>query len=159
MADRWTASASGTVARFRLADEPGQPVVATRGSYALRLATAIGPSGAVSAHSEPVAVSPNTAYTTTANLRFQWTGDSLTEANPLRPQVYLTLRYLSADGSPSSSRASDTFRWYQEDGAAGFGTFPAAYTTPADAKWVILEYGALSNGLAQPISFELDNVR
>ena len=34
-----TAGGTGTVSRFRLADELGQPAVPTRGDYALRLVT------------------------------------------------------------------------------------------------------------------------
>ncbi len=159
-ADNWTAGGSGTVTRFRLADEPGQPLVPTRGSYAVRLTTGAGASDAASASSDRIAVSPNTTYTTTANLRFQWTGDTNAgTSNTSRPQVYMRVRYFDGDNGPSAIRSEDTFRYYQESGSANFATFPITYTTPFDAMTVILEFGAMRNGLAQPITVDVDNVR
>lgn len=159
-ADNWTAGGVGTVTRFNLAAEPGQPVVPSRGDYALRLTTGPGASDTVSATSDPIQASPNTAYTTTANLRFQWSGDpNVGTPNPSRPQVYISVHYLIAAGMPSAVRALDTFRFFQEDAPTGFGTFPLVYTTPADANLVQLEFGAARNGLTQAITLDADNVR
>jgi len=46
------------------------------------------------------------------------------------------VRYFGGDGRPSAIRAQDSFRFYQEDGSAGFGTFPITYSTPAEAHTV-----------------------
>lgn len=159
-ADNWTAGGTGTVTRFRLADEPGQPLVPSRGSYALRLTTGSGGSDTVSALSDEIDVSPNTTYTTTANLRFRWSGDTGAEtSNTSRPQVYMMVRYFGGDGRASAVRSQDIFRYYQESGSAEFGTFPISYMTPSDAMTVKLEFGAMRNGLAQPITLDVDNVR
>jgi hypothetical protein len=159
-ADNWTGGGVGSVVRFRLADETGQPVVPSRGDFALRLTTGSAANDAVSVTSDPVAISPNVTYTTTANLRFQWIGDSSAGlADTARPQVYVMLRYFGSDGKPSTLRSQDIFRYYAENGSIGFGTFPVSYTSPADASTVTLEFGALRNGLAQPITLDVDNVR
>ncbi len=159
-ADNWTGGGAGTVGRFRLADEPGQPVVPSRGNFALRLTTGSGANDAVSATSDEIDVSPNTAYTTTANLRFQWSGDpNVGIASASRPQVYVMVRYFGGDGRPSAIRSQDIFRFYQENGSIDFGTFPLSYSTPADAMTVKLEFGVLRNGLPRPITLDVDNVR
>ncbi len=159
-ADNWTGGGAGIFGRFRLADEPGQPVVPSRGNFALRLTTGSGANDAVSATGDEIDVSPNTTYTTTANLRFQWSGDpNVGMANASRPQVYVMVRYFGGDGRPSAIRSQDIFRFYQENGSIDFGTFPLSYSTPADAMTVKLEFGVLRNGLPQPITLDVDNVR
>lgn len=159
-ADNWTGGGAGTVVRFRLADEPGQPVLPSRGDFALRLTTGSGANDAVSAMSDEIDVSPNTTYTTTANLRFQWTGDAgVGTSSTSRPQIYMMMRYFGGDGRPSTVRSQDIFRYYQESGSADFGTFPISYTTPSDAMTVKLEFSAMRNGMAQPIALDVDNVR
>lgn len=158
-ADNWTGGV-GTVVRFRLADEPGQPVLPSRGEFALRLTTGSGANDAVSATSGEIDVSPNTTYTTTANLRFQWTGDTgVGTSSTSRPQIYMMVRYFGGDGRPSTVRSQDIFRFYQENGSTDFGTFPLSYSTPADALTLRLEFGVLRNGLSQPIALDVDNVR
>ena len=156
----WTSSGAGTAARFRLADESGQPVIATRGSYALRLVTGNGSGDQVQVQGAPIAVTSRTTYTTTANLRFQWSGDSRVGSNDAsRPHVFATIQYYNSSGAPSALRAQDVFNYVQEDSPSGFGTFPLVYTTPADATTVRIVFGAARNGLAQPITLDVDNVR
>jgi hypothetical protein len=156
----WTSSGSGTATRYRLADEPGQPVISTRGAYVLRLVSGSGSNDQILAESDAIAVSPGTAYTTTANLRFQWSGDPLVGSpNPSRPHVFMSIRYFAVDGSPSAVRAEDAFPLFQEDGNAAFGTFPNAYTTPTDARSVRIVFGVARNGLSQPITLDVDNAR
>ena len=159
-ADNWAGGGTGTITRFRLADEPGQPVLPSRGDFALRLTTGSGPNDAVSTTSDEIDVSPNTSYTTTANLRFLWTGDaSVGTSSTSRPQVYMMVRYFGGDGRPSTVRSEDIFRYYQESGSANFGTFPISYTAPSDAMTIKLEFGAVRNGLAQLVTLDVDNVR
>jgi hypothetical protein len=158
----WTTSASGNGSgtRYFLAAEAGQPVVPTRGDFALRLTTGSGANDVVSSTSDAIDVSPNTTYTTTANLRFQWSGDPLVNIpNIARPQVYVTVHYYNANGNPSVIRGQDTFRFYQENAPTGFGTFPLNYTTPSDSYTLKLEFGTMRNGLSQPTTLDADNIR
>ncbi len=158
--DNWTMTGNGTASPYLLTQEPGQPEVPSRGSYALRLTTGPGLSDWVSAASMFIPVSPKTSYTTTANLRFGWTGDPNPAGTPAtRPQVYLTVRYLRPDGHPSSFTAQETFMFFQEDSTNGFGTFPLQYTTPPDAASVQIVFGAARNNLPTPIVLDVDNVR
>lgn len=158
--DNWTVSGNGIGFRYFLAGEPGQPEVPSRGSHALRLVTGNGPNDVVGATSDLIAVTPNITYTTTANLRFAWTGDPNPLANPAgRPHVFVAIRYFNASGVPSAVQAQDVFRLFQEDSAQGFGTFPLRYTTPSDATGVRIEMGAARNGLATPITLDVDNLR
>jgi hypothetical protein len=159
MPSSWTASGSGSASRYFLAGEAGQPLVAGRGSYALRLVSGSGANDQIVAQSDLIATSPSTSYTTTANLRFNWSGDTRTGADPSRPNVFMAINYYVADGSPSAVRAQDAFRLYQEDSPNGFGTFPNAYVTPSDARSVRIVFGIARNGLAQPITLDVDNVR
>lgn len=155
----WTVTGNGTGVAYFLAQEAGQPTVLSRGSYCLRLTTGNG-AATVSALSEAIPVTPATAYTTVANLRFSWTGDP-NPAGPAasRPQVFANILYFQANGQPSSIRAQDSFSWFQEDGASGFATFPAQYTTPDDSASVQIQFGAVRNGLPTPIVFDVDNIR
>jgi hypothetical protein len=155
----WTGEGAGTVSRFRLADEPGQPVIATRGSYALRIVPGGGANDLVTAASDSLEVSPSTGYTTTANLRFRWSGGGVGSRNPSRPHVFLAVRYFKRDGSVSSVRAQDELDLYEEDSTDGFGTFPMTYTTPSDARSARIVFGVARNGFSQPITLDVDNVR
>jgi hypothetical protein len=158
--ERWAASGSGSAVRYLLSSEPGQPEVPSRGVQALRLVTGPGAGDAVTATSSPIPVLPSTTYTTTANLRFAWTGDPDPAAPAVsRPQVSITVRYLLAGGTPSALRVQDRFSWYQEDATAGFATFPVVYTTPADAARVQIWISAARNGLPTPITLDADNLR
>jgi hypothetical protein len=158
--DNWSINGNGTGARYFLAGEPGQPEVPSRGQYALRLATGSGTNDTVSATSDFIGVSSNTTYTTTANLRFLWTGDPNVAGDPnTRPQVFVLIRYFDKSGQPSGVRAQDVFRYYQENGTNGFATFPLQYTTPGDAVFVRIEVGAARNGLSSAITFDVDNIR
>jgi hypothetical protein len=160
MPDRWTVGGTGTATRYALSSEPGQPAVPTRGSNSLRLVTGAAGADSVMATSAPIPVVPSTTFTTTANLRFGWTGDDSPGGTPSsRPQVSLSILYLKANGEPSTIRPRDTFAWFQEDGTTAFGTFPVVYATPADAVRVQLQFAAARNGLATPITFDIDNVR
>ena len=67
--------------------------------------------------------------------------------------------YYQASGSASSLRAQDYYSFYQEDSTTGFGTFPVQYTTPDDAAYVVIQFGASRNGLTNPITLDVDNVR
>ena len=156
----WTPAGGGNVSRYRLADEPGQPVIAARGSYALRIVSGSAPADQTVATSDAIAVSPQVTYTTTANLRFNWSGDaSVGVPSPARPHVFMAIQYFKLDGTASSIRPEDDFLLYQEDSPNGFGTFPDTYTTPADARSLRIVFGVARNGLAQPITLDVDNVR
>lgn len=156
----WTISGSGAGTRYHLAAESGQPRVPSRGAYDLRLVTGASPTAKVQASSAAIAVDPNRSYTTTGNLRFHWTGDPNPGGDPAtRPQVFITVRYLNSSGKASSIKASDTFRYFQEDGASDFRTFPIQYKTPADAAFVRITVGAARNKLPSAITFDIDNLR
>ena len=153
----WTISGDGAGSRYHLSAEPGQPEVIARGEYCLRIVTG---KAATSAATNRIAVAPTTIYTTTANLRFAWTGDPNPSAAPeARPRVFIRIRYFTESGTPSGLKASDTFRYVQEDSTSGFGTFPVQYQTPSDARFVQVEIGAARNGLPNPITLDVDNVR
>jgi len=156
----WTISGNGTGLRYFLPAEPGQPEVPTRGNYALRLVTGSGPNDTVNATSDMIAVTPNTIYTTTANLRFGWTGDPSPGGGPAtRPQVFISIQYFDGSGRASQVRTQNIFRFYQENSTTGFETFPLQYTTPSDASFVRIEVGAVRNGLPTAITFDVDNLR
>jgi uncharacterized protein (TIGR03437 family) len=154
----WAVTGNGSASAYYLPQESGQPQVPSRGSYCLRL-TASDNSAAISATSEQIAVTPGTSYTTTANLRFSWTGDPNPSGNPTtRPQVFITIHYLNASGQPASV-PSTIFSYFQEDSTQGFQTFVFQYTPPSDATSVQIEIGAARNGLSTPIVFDADNFR
>ena len=156
----WTSTGDGEVSRYPLGTEAGQPEVPSRGIYSMRIVTGTGINAAVSATSARVAAAPATMYTTTSNCRFSWTGDP--NPNGLadsRPQVFISVLYLDQNGKPSAVRASDTFRFFQENSTSGFATFPVVYTTPADVAFVEFQFGARRNGLPGAITFDVDNVR
>jgi hypothetical protein len=158
--DSWTAAGQGSELRYFLTSEPGQPEVPSRGQYSLRLVTGGGANDRISVSSAAIPVNPSLTYTTTANLRFNFTGDP----NPggpaaSRPQVTTIVHYLTSDGAVSSVKASDTFSYFQENSTTGFGTFPLVYTTPPDAVAVQIEFVAARNGLGTPITLDVDNVR
>jgi hypothetical protein len=155
----WKIAGAGTATRYHLAGEPNQPKVPSRGANSLRLVTGADPNAAISATSKSIAVDPNTRYTTTANLRFRWTGDPGGGAVEARPHVFVSFRYLNASGKSSNIKAEDRFRFLQGDGAKDFRTFPFQYTTPADAAFVKIVVGAVRNGLPSAIIFDVDNLR
>ena len=158
--DLWSVTGSGTASRYFLAGEPGQPEVPSRGSYDLRLITGGGLNGTISARGQTLSVTQNVTYTTTANLRFAWSGDPNPLADPsTRPQVFVAFHYFDGLQQPSSIRAQDTFRFFQEDSTQRFSTFPLRYTTPADARSVQIEIGVARNGLTMPITLDADNLR
>lgn len=156
----WTAAGTGTVSQYLLTQEgPAQPEVPSRGVYAMRIVTGAG--SAVSATGAMIPASAGTSYTTTANMRFSWTGDPAagTGASPSRPQVSMTIRYFQRNGAPSAVRAQDSLAFFQEDSTTGFATFPFQYTTPSDTGFVQIQFSALRNGLANAITLDVDNVR
>ncbi len=158
--DEWTIDGSGTANRYFLAGEAGQPVVPSRGQNVLRLTTGNGADARIIASSAILEASPNTAYTTTANLRFAWSGDSTSgSCSATRPHVFVTIRYLKSDGLPSGIRDQDLFPLCQEHSAPGFQTFPFQYTTPSDATSVRIVLGATRNGFSAPITFDVDHLR
>lgn len=154
----WVISGNGTASRHFLAKEAGQPQVPSRGSFDLRLLTGSDANATVQASSGLIAVDPDTTYTTTANLRFHWSGDP---GGPpaSRPQVFVSLRFFKANRQASALNRSVTFSYYQENGAADFQTFPMQYATPSDAAFVKIVVGAARNGLAAPITLDADNLR
>jgi uncharacterized protein (TIGR03437 family) len=155
----WSVSGSGAVAAYFLAQELGQPAVPSRGSYCLRLSTSSTGNSAISATSDAVAVSPGTAYTTAANLRFAWSGDPNPSASPsTRPQVFVAVHYLGANGAPTADPPS-IFRYFQENITQGFQTFVFQYTTPNGVQAVRIEVGAVQYGLTTPIVLDVDNLR
>jgi hypothetical protein len=156
----WAITGNGTGSRYFLAGEAGQPEVPSRGQYDLRLVTGPAANDTVSATSDSLAVMPNATYTTTPKLRFNWTGDPNPSGTAaLRPQVFIAIHYYNSQGSPSSIRATDTFRFFQEDSTNGFATFPVQYTPPIDAVSVGIEVGAARNGLPTPITLDADSLR
>jgi hypothetical protein len=156
----WSAAGNGTASRYLLTQEPGQPEVPSRGSYALRIVTGNNPDDTVTATSATIAVAPFSLLTTTFNLRFSWTGDpNPTGAPDSRPHVFVSIAYLQSNGVPSAIRTEDTFSYFQEDSTTGFATFPVQYITPADAALIQIQCGAIRNGLPLPITFDVDNVR
>jgi hypothetical protein len=157
----WTPAGDGQVIKYLLTQEgSSEPEVPSRGAYAMRLVTGAG-NAVVSAASAMIPVTAGTAYTTTANMRFSWTGDPAAGSgpSPLRPHVKMTIRYLQGNGQPSAVRTSDVQGFYQEDGTTGFATFPLQYTTPSDAAFVQIQFNAYRNGLPAPIALDVDNVR
>ena len=156
----WSISGDGTGSLYLLTQEPGQPEVATRGNFALRLVNGASPSSTETATSKRIGVSAGAAYTTTANLRFSFSGDPNSNGTPSsRPQVRMIILYYTASGSPSSVRTSDVFSWFQENRTLGFATFPIKYTTPSDAAFVAIQFGVVRNDLPVPITLDVDNVR
>ena len=152
----WTIVGTGTARRYHLASEANQPQVPSRGAYSLRLKTG----GIIRAVSKSITVDPNRTYTTTANLRFNWSGDPNPGGDPAtRPQIFVTTAYYQGDGQPSAIKPTDTFRYFQEDGAADFRTFPIQYRTPADAATLRLSIGVARNGLPTAITLDADNLR
>jgi hypothetical protein len=155
----WTIAGNGTGSRYHLGNEAGQPQVPSRGEYSLRLAPSAGDT-TIRATSRPIAVDPNRTYTTTANLRFNWSGDPNPSGTPeTRPHVFITVNHYRANGQVSLVQASQTFRFVQEDGAADFRTFPIQYQTPSDAASVRLVIGVARKNIASPIRLDADNLR
>ena len=155
---QWTQTGNGTPVAYYLPQESGQPQVPSRGSYCLRL-TASDNTAAISVTSDPIAVTPGASYTTTANLRFAWSGDPNPSGSAAtRPKVYVTIHYLNASGQPTSTPPT-IFSYFQEDSTQGFQTFVFRYTPPSDARSVQIEIGAVRNGLPIPIVFDADNFR
>lgn len=126
----------------------------------MRMITGNDPNDTVTGTSGMVPVVPFSLLTTTSNLRFSWTGDPNAGGAPnSRPQVFISVLYLQANGTPSAVRAQDTLSYFQEDSTTGFATFPLQYITPSDAAFVQIQYGAARNGLPAPITLDVDNVR
>lgn len=156
----WIVAGDGTAKLYDLTQESGQPEVATRGTFALRLVSSSALASVATATSAVIGVRPSTTYTTTANLRFAWTGDP-NPSGPAaqRPQVAMTILYFKADGTASTVRVSDTTSWFQENSTSGFGTFPVQYTTPSDAAEVAIQFAVVRHGLPTAITLDVDNVR
>lgn len=154
----WAVAGKGSASAYYLPQENGQPQVPSRGSYCLRL-TASDNTAAISAMSDPIAVTPGTSYTTVGNFRFAWSGDpNPTASASTRPQVFATIHYFNANGQPASV-SSTAFSYFQENSTQGFQTLVFQYTTPSDARSVQIEVGAARNGLSAPITVDIDNLR
>ena len=156
----WIVAGNGTATQYLLSQEAGEPEVPSRGTHSLRIVTGSGLADAITASSVMIPVQPGITYTSTSNCRFSWTGDP----NPsgpaaTRPQVFINVLYFKADGTASSVRVQDSFAYFQENSTSGFDTFPVQYTTPSDAAFVEIEFGAARNNLPTPITFDVDNVR
>jgi hypothetical protein len=158
--ENWTAAGNGAVSQYVLTQDPGEPEVPSRGDYAMRLLTGAGINDSITAASVNIPVVPAIGYTTTSNLRFAWTGDPNPTGPPAsRPQVFITILYFQQNGTPSSIHAQDTFAYFQENSTVGFATFPVQYTTPSDAAFVEIQFGAARNGLPTLITLDVQNVR
>jgi hypothetical protein len=88
----------------------------------------------------PIRVSPSTAYTTTANLRFA------------QPNVRVTFTYLTCRSRPSSKGKPAVFSF--TGAQAAWQTFPFAYTTPKDACYMRISVALSSAG-----TLDIDDVR
>ena len=156
----WTVTGSGTGVDYFLAGEPNEPQVPSRGQYDLRLTTGSNATSSVTATSEYIQATAATAYTTTGNLRFAWTGDPNPSATPAtRPQVFVAFNYFQSPGVPSAVKTQDIFPFYQENSTTDFQTFPLQYTTPSDATSLQIVIGAARNNLPTEIIFDADNLR
>jgi hypothetical protein len=156
----WTAAGNGTVAQYLLTAETGQPEVPSRGTHTMRITTGTGSTDTITATSTMIPVVAATAYTTTANMRFAWTGDpNPTGSDESRPQVFINILYFQANGTPSAVKTNDSFSFFQGDSTTGFATYPQQYTTPGDAAFVEIQFGAMRNGLPTQITLDVDNVR
>jgi hypothetical protein len=154
----WAITGNGAASAYYLPHESGEPQVPSRGSYCLRL-TASDNTAVIGVTSDQIAVTPGTSYTTTANLRFAWSGDPNPSGSAAtRPQVYVTIHYLNAASRPAST-PSTVFSYFQEDSTQDFQTFVFQYTPPSDATSLQIEIGAARNGLPTPIIFDADNFR
>ena len=93
-------------------------------------------------------------------MRFAWTGDpNPGGSSASRPQVFINILYFQQNGTPSGVTTKDSFSFFQEDSTTGFATFPQQYTTPSDATFVEVQFGAMRNGLPTQIILDVDNVR
>ena len=156
----WIKAGNGTVSQYLLTQESGQPEVPSRGTHAMRIVTGAGANDNVTATSTMIPVTAAATYTTTANMRFAWTGDpNPGGSSTTRPQVFINILYFQQNGSPSGVRTKDSFSFFQEDSTTGFATFPQQYTTPSDATFVEVQFGAMRNGLSTQIILDVDNVR
>ncbi|MEW6721520.1 MAG: Ig-like domain-containing protein, partial [Thermodesulfobacteriota bacterium] len=156
----WVKAGNGTVSQYLLTQESGQPEVPSRGTHAMRIITGAGSNDNITATSARIPVIAATTYTTTANMRFTWTGDPNPGGSPAsRPQVFINILYFQQNGTPSGVTTKDSFSFFQEDSTTGFDTFPQQYTTPSDATFVEFQFGALRNGLPAQITLDVDNVR
>ena len=156
----WIKAGNGTVSQYLLTQEPGQPEVPSRGTHAMRIVTGSGSNDNVTATSTMIPVTAATTYTTTANMRFAWTGDpNPGGSSASRPQVFINILYFQQNGSPSGVTTKDSFSFFQENSTTGFATFPQQYTTPSDATFVEVQFGAMRNGLPTQITLDVDNVR
>jgi hypothetical protein len=156
----WIKAGNGTVSQYLLTQEAGQPEVPSRGTHAMRIVTGAGANDNITATSAMIPVIAATTYTTTTNMRFAWTGDpNPGGSSATRPQVFITFLYFQQNGTPSGVRTKDSFSFFQEDSTTGFATFPQQYTTPSDATFVEVQFGAMRNGLPTQIILDVDNVR
>jgi hypothetical protein len=156
----WTGSGDGTAAVYFLGGEPNEPQVPLRGVNDLRLTTGPSASSTVFASSGLIQAMPGTTYTTTANLRFGWSGDPNPQLDPvMRPQVLISFNYFQSPGVPSAVKPQDVFRYFQEDTTNDFQTFPFRYTTPSDATMLTIQIGAERINLPPQIVFDADNFR
>jgi hypothetical protein len=156
----WNKAGNGTVSQYLLAQESGQPEVPSRGTHAMRIITGTGSSDNITATSTMIPVTAATTYTTTANMRFAWTGDpNQSGPSASRPQVFINILYFQQNAIPSAVSTKDSFSFFQEDSTTGFATFPQQYTTPSDAAFVEIQFGAMRNGLPNQIIIDVDNVR
>lgn len=159
--DSWTVVGAngGAGSRYLLTQEPGQPEVITRGVSALRLSSGSDPAGAARADSAWLPVLGGASYVLTGQLRFAFSGDPNPSApSAQRPQVWISLKYATADGG-TATRAQEDFRFFQEDSAADFKTVPIVFTTPDDAARVQVELGVQRAGLPSPITADFDDLR
>jgi hypothetical protein len=159
--DAWSLGGldGGTGVRYRLAAEPGQPEVVTRGNWVLQLSSGSDPNGTAWADSARLPALPDAGYVVTGLLRFGFSGDPDAGApGNLRPQVRVSVLYFATDGG-SAARPRDDFRFFQENAANDFVTYPLSFTTPVDAAQVQFELAVERHGLPTPLVADVDDLR
>jgi hypothetical protein len=150
----WTVAGRGTAKPTPL-DETDVP---WRGTTFLGLTA----TGLISVSSAPIKVSAQTAYVTTIDARFSWTGEPrvTSKTSPAkRPQFDAQLRFLTCRQRPSRIRPTETFRYFQQSSTHAFETLPLHYVTPRDACYEQIQLIAARNNLPAPISVDIDNIR
>jgi hypothetical protein len=73
--------------------------------------------------------------------------------------VFIAISYFQQNGQSLSIHAFNTFTFFQENSTMGYATFPVQYTTPSDAAFETIQFGAARNGLPAQITRDMQNLR